>query len=106
MVLPLDGASSPHRLVILITGVFVSPPAGSSRHWLALLATGWFFLLLATAGSSRHPLVLLSTANCSLGSALQPQCLGEMSLSLCSADAVVSAASCARAVSAMRLYKL
>jgi hypothetical protein len=57
MVLPLDGASSPHRLVILTShhrrvrlaaGAFVSPPARSSHHRLVLLATGWFFLLLAT----------------------------------------------------------
>ena len=48
MVLLLDGASSPHRLVILTTGAFVSPPVGSSRHWLVLFA-------------SRHRLFLLST---------------------------------------------
>jgi hypothetical protein len=48
MVLPLDGASSPHRLdlyshhrrVRLFTGWFFSSPAGSSLHRLVLLATG------------------------------------------------------------------
>ena len=109
MVLPLDGASSPHRLDLFspparssrrrlvrlftgwfVTGWFVSSPAGSSRHWLILFA-------------SRHRLVLLSTTNCSLSSALL---LGrDVPLSLCSANAVVPAvaASCVCAVSAMRL---
>jgi hypothetical protein len=73
MVLPLDGASSPHRLVILTTGALVSPPACSSCRRLVRLATGWFFSPLAgsfcsspPAGSSRHRLFLLSTASCSL----------------------------------------
>ena len=106
MVLPLDGASSPHRLdlfspparssrrrlVRLFTGWFVSSPAGSSRHWLILFA-------------SRHRLVLPSTTNCSLSSALL---LGrDAPLSLCSANAVAvvpaAAASCACAMGAMRL---
>jgi hypothetical protein len=60
MVLPLDGASSPHRLVILTTGALVSPPACSSCRRLFRrlfrLATGWFFS--PPAGSSRHWLVL------------------------------------------------
>ena len=64
---PLDGASSrwcflstPAGL-ILTTGAFVSPPAGSSFHRLVRLFTGWFFSPLADsfcfsppAGSSLH----------------------------------------------------
>ena len=51
MVLPLDGASSPHRLVILTTGALVSPPAcspGSFRHWLVLSAPRHRLAPLAT----------------------------------------------------------
>ena len=55
MVLPLDGASSPHRLDLF------SPPARSSRRRLVRLFTGWFFSPLADsfcfsppAGSSLH----------------------------------------------------
>ena len=53
MVLPLDGASSPHRLDLF------PPPARSSRRRLVRLFTGWF--VSSPAGSSLHRLVLLAT---------------------------------------------